>query len=91
MSHRIPNDPERVNVNDEQEAAYWCRELDCSAEELQEAVSAVGVQAADVRLHLGQATRDPGVEGYHGAAPSGVRRASGCLCVRLPGERRTAV
>ncbi|WP_189447625.1 DUF3606 domain-containing protein [Cognatilysobacter xinjiangensis] len=59
MSHRIPNDPERVNVNDEQEAAYWCRELGCSAEELQEAVSAVGVQAADVRLHLGQATRDP--------------------------------
>ena len=53
MSHRIPNDPERVNVNDEQEAAYWCRELGCSAEELQEAVSAVGVQAADVRLHIG--------------------------------------
>jgi len=59
MSHRIPNDPERVNVNDEREAAYWCRELDCSAEELQEAVSAVGVQVADVRLHLGQASRDP--------------------------------
>lgn len=59
MSHRIPNDPERINANDAQEADYWSREFGCSIDELREAVSAVGVDVADVRLHLGQATRDP--------------------------------
>lgn len=51
---RIPNDVERVNVHDEQELRYWCDELGCTADELEEAVSAVGVEVADVRLHLSQ-------------------------------------
>ena len=55
MSHRIPNDPERVNVNDASELAYWCRELHADADAVREAVSAVGVEVANVRMHLGQA------------------------------------
>ena len=54
MSHRIPNDAERVNVNDDAELAYWCRELDCDADALREAVSAAGVDLANVRMHLAQ-------------------------------------
>lgn len=55
MSHRIPNDVERVNVNDEAELAYWSRELAADPETLKEAVSAVGVELANVRQHLAQA------------------------------------
>lgn len=51
---RIPADPERVNHHSDEEAAYWCRELDCTRDELREAVSAVGEDAKDVRLHLSQ-------------------------------------
>ena len=54
MAHRIPNDAERVNVNDDAELAWWCRELGCDADTLREAVSAVGVDVANVRMHLGQ-------------------------------------
>ena len=54
MSHRIPNDVERVNVNDTDELAYWCHELGADADTLREAVSAVGVDLANVRMHLGQ-------------------------------------
>ena len=48
MAHRIPNDAERVNVNDDDEVAYWCREFDCNADELREAVSAVGAKRLDI-------------------------------------------
>lgn len=54
MSRATPADPERVNAHDDDEAAYWCGEFDCTADELREAVSAVGVMAADVRMHLSQ-------------------------------------
>ena len=56
MSHsdRIPADPERVNQNDDEELAYWCREMDCSPDELREAVSAVGQGVGNIRLHLSQ-------------------------------------
>lgn len=51
---RIPADPERVNTHSDAEAAYWCKEFDCTRDELREAVSAVGETAQDVRLHLSQ-------------------------------------
>ncbi|WP_462115133.1 DUF3606 domain-containing protein [Lysobacter xanthus] len=54
MAHRIPNDAARVNVHNDQELEYWCRELGSSADDLREAVSAVGVEVDDVRQHLGQ-------------------------------------
>jgi hypothetical protein len=52
--HRIPNDAQRVNVHDDAEIDYWTRELDCTPDALREAVSAVGVEVDDVRLHLSQ-------------------------------------
>ena len=54
MTHRIPNDPERVNVNDDAELDYWCGELGHDADTLREAVSAVGVDVGNARMHLGQ-------------------------------------
>ena len=54
MGHRIPADPMRVNTNDDAEVEHWCAEFDCSADELREAVSAVGVEVENVRLHLSQ-------------------------------------
>lgn len=52
--HRIPNDSQRVNVNDDAELAYWSSELDAPPDTLREAVSAVGVEVENVRLHLRQ-------------------------------------
>ena len=55
MPHRTPPaDPERINAHDDAETAYWCARLDCTEGELREAVSAVGVMADDVRMHLSQ-------------------------------------
>lgn len=53
-SDRIPADTMRVNQNDDDEVAYWCRELQCTPDELREAVSAVGQDVENVRLHLSQ-------------------------------------
>ena len=54
MGHRIPADPMRDNTNDDAEVEHWGAEFDCSADELREAVSAVGVEVENVRLHLSQ-------------------------------------
>lgn len=51
-----PLDPGRVNPMDPLEARYWCAELHCSQQELEDAVSAAGEHIAAVRAHL-QATR----------------------------------
>lgn len=45
-------DPERIEIEDPQARAQWARTLDCSEEQLREAVKAVGNRAADVELHL---------------------------------------
>lgn len=44
--------PDRIDVNDPQACAQWARKLDCSEEQLREAVTAVGDKAADVEMHL---------------------------------------
>lgn len=54
MPHATPADPDRINAHDDAETGYWCGEFDCTADELREAVSAVGVMADDVRQHLSQ-------------------------------------
>lgn len=55
--HRIPNDATRVSVSDEAEVRYWCERFGCSAEDLREAVSAVGQDTENVRRHLSQRSR----------------------------------
>ena len=44
--------PDRIDVQDEQELARWARKLDATPEQLREAVQAVGDKAADVEMHL---------------------------------------
>lgn len=44
----------RINVHEEHEVRYWTQELGVNKEELERAVAAVGVMAADVRKHLGK-------------------------------------
>jgi len=44
--------PDRIDVDDPQARADWARRLDCSEDQLREAVQAVGDQAADVEMHL---------------------------------------
>lgn len=51
LKNRGPQDRSRVNVNEEWERKYWCREFNCT-EQLRDAVKAVGVMADNVRAHL---------------------------------------
>lgn len=55
---RIPNDATRVDIQHDDELRYWCDCLGCTAEQLREAVSAVGQDVANVRQHLSQPTLD---------------------------------
>lgn len=47
-----PLDPGRIHATDPLEVAYWCRELGCTAAELQAAVAHVGDHVTEVRDHL---------------------------------------
>lgn len=47
-------DRERINVNEDYELQYWTKALGVSADELREAVKAVGPTAAAVRQRLGK-------------------------------------
>ena len=47
-------DRDRINVNEDYELQYWTKALGVSADELREAVKAVGPTAAEVRQHLGK-------------------------------------
>jgi hypothetical protein len=44
--------PDRIDLQDEQELARWAKKLDATPEQLREAVQAVGDRAADVEMHL---------------------------------------
>ena len=44
--------PDRIDLDDPQAAAAWAKRLDATAEELRQAVQAVGDRAADVEMHL---------------------------------------
>jgi hypothetical protein len=54
LGKRGQQDRIRINVHEEHELKYWTQELNVSREELERAVQAVGVMAADVRKHLGR-------------------------------------
>ena len=43
---------ERIDLNNEQALATWARKFDASAEQIREAVEAVGNHPDDVELHL---------------------------------------
>jgi hypothetical protein len=54
LKNRGEQDRLRINVHEEHEVRYWTKELNVTREELERAVKAVGVMAADVRKHLGK-------------------------------------
>ena len=54
LKNRGPQDRSRVNVNEDWEVTYWCKEFGCSEAELRAAVAAVGVSVPAVRVHLGK-------------------------------------
>jgi hypothetical protein len=47
-----PLDPGRINTMDPLEMRWWCRELGCSLERLQEVVAEVGEHVTAVRARL---------------------------------------
>jgi len=52
LKNRGPADRSRINVREEWERRWWCKELGCTEAELRAAVEAAGVSAAKVREHL---------------------------------------
>jgi hypothetical protein len=52
MSNQPGVEPDRIDLKDEQAMARWAQKLDCTPEQLREAVQAVGDQATDVEMHL---------------------------------------
>ena len=51
-TNRGPADRSRVNVNEDYEVRYWCKEFGCTETQLRAAVRAVGVMVTDVRRYL---------------------------------------
>lgn len=47
-----PDDTSRININDQDEIAYWAAVLNVEAERIVEAVRTVGVSSIAVRVHL---------------------------------------
>ena len=52
MTSQPGEQPDRIDVNDDQELARWAKKLDATPEQLREAVQNVGDRAADVEMHL---------------------------------------
>ena len=52
LTHFKPLDPGRVNTMDPLELRWWCRELHCTAAQLQDAVAQAGEHVAAVREQL---------------------------------------
>ena len=52
LSSFKPLDPGRVNAVDPVELQYWCKELNCTEDELMNAVGRVGEHVAEVRQIL---------------------------------------
>lgn len=47
-----PHDAKRIDINDPSEVRSRCKTLGCTAQQLKDAVKAVGTSAAAVKKHL---------------------------------------
>jgi hypothetical protein len=47
-----PADPQRINVKEDYEFRYWLKELNCTPNDLRDAVKAVGASVDAVKVHL---------------------------------------
>jgi hypothetical protein len=52
LTNVAPADRSRINVDDDHERRFWCKELICTERQLRDAVRAVGVSVDEVREHL---------------------------------------
>jgi hypothetical protein len=52
LSQKRPQDSNRISLSESWEIQYWTRELNCSEEELKDAVTTVGNSAEAVRKYL---------------------------------------
>ncbi|WP_448213479.1 DUF3606 domain-containing protein [Colwellia sp. MEBiC06753] len=53
-SIKAPLDAQRVNLSQPYEVRNWCHKFNCTKDELEKAVSAVGTWADDVEAYLKQ-------------------------------------
>ena len=52
LSKKRPQDSSQVNLSEDWEVKYWCKEFGCTEAQLREAVRAVGKSVAAVRKYL---------------------------------------
>lgn len=52
LSRRQPEDPKRINVEEDWELNNWSKKLGCTKEKLKEVVEKVGPMVSDVRKEL---------------------------------------
>jgi hypothetical protein len=52
LNRRQPEDPNKININQQWEIDYWTQELRVSESKLKRAVNAVGVMVVDVKKWL---------------------------------------
>ncbi len=53
LSKRGPADRSRINVHEDWEVKWWCKQLGVTEQQLRDAVKAVGSKVSDVKRHLG--------------------------------------
>lgn len=54
ITRRQPEDPQRININQDWELEYWSKRLGCTKAELIAAVNKVGPMVEDVKKELGK-------------------------------------
>lgn len=54
LSIRRPQDPTQINIHEQWEVNYWCRDLKVTEAQLRAAVQKVGTRTADVRRYFGK-------------------------------------
>ena len=54
LNRRVPEDPQKININQSWEVEYWTKKLHISEKKLHALVAKVGVNVADVKKELQQ-------------------------------------
>lgn len=54
LNRRVPEDPQKININQSWEVEYWTKKLHISEKKLRALVAKVGVNVADVKKELQQ-------------------------------------
>ena len=54
LNRRVPEDPQKININQSWDVEYWTKELHISEKKLRALVAKVGVNVADVKKELQQ-------------------------------------